>query len=209
MKRLFLLVLLGFLVTTAEAVPSFAQGGTSAPSLGDLARKLRAQHAKAGQNAKVFTNDNLPVALPNEKLTVGGRMSSTFTEPMGAKTNEQQAAKPETNQGAGPSPEAESSAGPHDERYYHKQMSEMRAQLELHQRELSVLQQKLGQGQMAYYPDPNKALMQESTPAFYSDANKVREQIKDKQDQIAADEKAMEDLREQLRREGGEPGWLR
>lgn len=206
MKRLFLLVLLGFMLATVDAAPSFAQGETSAPSLGDLARQMRAQHAKAAPATKVFTNDNLPAARPDEPVT-GGRAGAAGSK--GAKTKEQQAAKPEARPKAGPSTKAESSEVPHDEHYYHTQMTELRAQLDMHQRELSVLQQKLGQAQMVYSPDPNKTLIQESTPAFYSDESKLREQIKDKQDQIDADQKAMDDLQEQLRREGGDPGWLR
>jgi uncharacterized coiled-coil protein SlyX len=85
-------------------------------------------------------------------------------------------------------------------------MSELRAQLDLHQRQLNVLQQKLGQSQTQFYADPNKTLQQEYSR---SDITKLNQDIQKKQQEIADDQKAMDDLRDQLRREGGDPGWLR
>jgi uncharacterized protein with LGFP repeats len=85
-------------------------------------------------------------------------------------------------------------------------MRELQAQLDLHKRQLQVLQQKESQNQMQFYPDPNKTLIQEYTR---SDINKEINEIDKKKQQIADDERAIEDLRDQLRREGGEPGWLR
>ena len=94
----------------------------------------------------------------------------------------------------------------HDEAYYRKAKQEIMDRKQLHERELEVLQQKLGQNNMQYYPDPNKALLQQYTRA---DINKLQEDIDKKKAEIAADDKALADLEEQLRREGGEPGWLR
>ena len=88
-------------------------------------------------------------------------------------------------------------------------MSKLQDRLEIDQRELSVLEQKLGQNQMQYYPDPNKGLLQESGPTAMSDIHKLQDQIDKKKAEIAADQEAIDDLREQLRREGGDAGWLR
>ena len=77
---------------------------------------------------------------------------------------------------------------------------------QLHERELAVLQQKLSQNQVQFYPDPNKSLLQEYTR---SDINKLQQDIDKKKWEIAGDDKALADLEDQLRREGGEPGWLR
>ncbi len=45
------------------------QSPAQTPSLGDLARQLRAQQEKSGKKAvKVFTNDNIPAANPNEAV---------------------------------------------------------------------------------------------------------------------------------------------
>ena len=69
-----------------------------------------------------------------------------------------------------------------------------------------MLQQKLGQNQMQYYPDPNKSLLQQYSR---DDINKLTADIDAKKQQVADDEKAIEDLHDQLRHEGGDPGWLR
>jgi hypothetical protein len=85
-------------------------------------------------------------------------------------------------------------------------MSELQANLDLHKRELSVLQQKLNLNQMQYYNDPQKALEQQYSR---DDINKRTAAVDAKKQQIADDEKAIEDLRDQLRRESGDPSWLR
>jgi hypothetical protein len=100
----------------------------------------------------------------------------------------------------------EGSAKEHGEHYYRKTMSELQAKLELDQRQLAVLQQELNINQLQYYPDPNKTLHQEYSR---SDINKLREEIEAKQQEIKSDEDAISDLRTQLQREGGDPGWLR
>jgi len=60
-----------------------------------------------------------------------------------------------------------------------------------------------------YYPDPNKGLLQESGPTAMSDVHDLQDRIAKKEADIAADQGAIEDLREQLRRAGGDAGWLR
>jgi hypothetical protein len=69
-----------------------------------------------------------------------------------------------------------------------------------------VLQQKLGQNQVQYYNDPNKSLQQQYSR---DDINKLTTDIDAKKQQVADDNKAIDDLRDQLRHEGGDPGWLR
>ncbi len=175
-----------------------AQQSTSTPSLGDLARKLRAQRAQEKEKPKLYTNDNLPARPAGRPLSVAAGISEN-----------EKAGKP------GEKPEAQTANKPgeekspnqvHDEKYYRAQMSELQGRLNLHQRELNVLQQKLGQNEVQYYPDPQKTLDQQYTRG---DINKLQDDIDKKKQQIADDEQAIADLREQLRREGGDPGWLR
>ena len=82
----------------------------------------------------------------------------------------------------------------------------MKSRLEEHQRELDVLTQKLGQNKMQYYDDPNKSLQQQYSR---EDVDKLKSGIDAKQQQVDADNKAIDDLRDQLRHENGDPGWLR
>lgn len=85
-------------------------------------------------------------------------------------------------------------------------MSSLKAKLETHQRELGVLQQKLGQNKMQYYNDPNKSLQQQYSR---QDIDKLKSEIDAKQLDVDADNKAIDDLHDKLRHEGGDPGWLR
>ena len=178
---------------------SLGRAQDQATSLGDMARQLKAQRAKAAKKpAKVYSNDNLPKRQPGEALTMAGGISDDVPPlPPDGSASE-----------SAPGTEAASSgpAGAHDEKYFRAKMAELRERLETHQRQLNVMQQKQSQGQTQYYADPSKTLQQEFSR---SDANKAVDDVAKMQQQIADDEKAMDDLRDQLRREGGEPGWLR
>lgn len=192
MRPLRVLMLLALSATGLAAAAETPQSG-GGPSLADIARKSKAERAKAD---KVFTNDNLPARPRGEGLTAASGISSKPAEQPASKT------------GTATSSQIPSSDA-HDEKYYQAKMKELGENLEMHQRQLDVLEQKLSQNQMQFYSDPNKTLQQGSTPSFNGDVNKLRADIEKKKQQIADDQKAMEDLRDQLRREGGDPGWLR
>lgn len=210
-----LLVVATVALAVSGAVQSFAQPqGKSAEglSLGDFARQQKAQREKAGKKpAKVFSNDNLPARPAASALTVAAGMSTEGEE----KTPEGSEAAASGQESTGgevaktPKARTSESAPAHDEAYYREAMRKLQDRRAMHERQLSVLEQKLSQGEMVYYPDPQKTLEQESTLAFHSEINKLRDEVAKKQQDIADDDKAMEDLREQLRREGGPSGWLR
>ncbi|PYV16262.1 MAG: hypothetical protein DMG21_12165 [Acidobacteria bacterium] len=164
------------MIGLAQAAAQSTQFG----SLGDLARKLREEKTKsATKSVKVYTNDNIP------KNVVIGVAPMPVVE----------TAAPQASAGE-----------IHDEKYYRKAKQEIVDRKQMHERELEVLQQKLGQNNMQFYADPNKSLQQEYSR---TDITKLQEDIDKKKAQIADDDKALSDLEDQLRREGGEPGWLR
>jgi parvulin-like peptidyl-prolyl isomerase len=175
-------IVLGFVLVCLGAVSAYAQEQStpSAPSLGDIARQLKAQKANAPKPVKVFTNDNLPTS--NAGIT--------------------ESSEPEKS----PADTTSAAPGGHDEKYYRKQMATLQDQLDTDKRELDVLQQKLGQNNMQYYPNPQDSLTQQYTR---SDINKLTAEIDAKKKQVDSDQKAIDDLREQLRQEGGDPSWLR
>jgi predicted RNase H-like nuclease (RuvC/YqgF family) len=178
----------------APGVGKAQKPDTTDTSLGDLARQLRAEKSKETKPAKVFTNDNLPVA-------------SGITENPSEKNPEKPAGEAglETKGKGEANPTAEAEEA-HNAKYYRTRLSELQGKLDLHKRELDVLQQKVNLNQTQYYNDPNKSLQQQYTR---SDINQLNQDIDAKKQQIADDEKAIEDLHDQLRREGGDPGWLR
>jgi len=169
--------------------PQAADVGTV--SLGTLARQLRVNRPDTTKKTvKVFTNDNLPARPPGEGLTAASGMSSTTAEPAPS--------QPATGTATGKPASGEG--------YFRERKSAIAAQLEVDRRELAVLEQKLAQGDMQYYADPNKTLQQEYSRG---DINKLSADIAKKKQQIADDEKALDDLRDELRRAEGDPGWLR
>jgi predicted RNase H-like nuclease (RuvC/YqgF family) len=165
----------------------YAQQTTNAndTSLGDIARALKAKKAKEPKPVKVFTNDNL-------------------TAPKDTGTGS--SASPAEKSSAAPSQAPAAPATAHDAKYFRTQQSALQDQLDTHKRQLDVLQQKLGQNQMQFYTDPNQSLQQQYSR---EDVNKLTTDIDAKKKQIADDEKAIDDLRDQLRHEGGDPSWLR
>ncbi len=200
MRKLILAVAVsvGSIAMCFAAPQQSAQQGPSTPSLGELARRLRAEKGKSDTKpAKVFTNDNIPKS--GDLMLSGSESGSSETSKPG---EEKASASTETSGGE--------KSGAHDEAYYREKMKELQAQKDMHQRELAILQQKLNENQVQYYSDPNKTLNQESNPGMYrSDINKKQEEIEKKKQQITADEKAIQDLQDQCQREGCPAGWLR
>jgi hypothetical protein len=188
-----------------------AQNSTSSVPLGDLARQIKAQRAKSEEKSKVFTNEDLATLSPSpEHSAASPEKPSTTTKE--AKPGEKSVKKSSENEAEKKSAKAapvETGEETHGEKYFHDHMSKLQDRLELDQRELSVLEQKLGQNQMMYYTDPNKGLLQESGPTAMSDVYKLQDQIAKKKAEIAADQEAIDNLQEQLRREGGDAAWLR
>ena len=209
MRRLPIVgTLLCMVLCLGLALAQDKQATSSTPSLGELARQLKAAREKEQQKpAKVYTNDNLPPEVSTGGLAVAAGISGSSPEEKSA-AEVQQSASQKSGERAKPAatPTSQSKEGAHDEEYYRTRMSELQSQLDLHQRELSVLRQKLSLNEMQYYPDPNKALQQEYSR---SDINKLNEDIQNKQQQVTTDQQAIQELRDQLRREGGDPGWLR
>jgi hypothetical protein len=162
------------------------------PSLGALAKKLRAERKQEGQKpAKVYTNDNIP------------RQGGLSTAGTGSASSEgESSAAGEATKPAGKA----AKTGAHDEKYYSEQMQELQSQKAMHERELAVLQQKLNLNETQYYADPNKNMNHDY---IRGDINKKQDEIAKKKQQIADDEKAIADLEAQCQREGCPPGWLR
>ena len=147
-------------------------------SLGDAARKAREQKKNAPQATKTFTNDDIPALRAVGVSTVGSAAPA-----------------------AAPAP-AEDRKKLEEE--WRKRFAEARQKLELAKKDLDVMQRELNQLDVQYYPDPNKALQQQYSR---SDINEKRDKIEAKKQEIAKLEQAIEDLQDELRKSGGDPGW--
>ncbi len=179
------LLVTGWVFVCLAAANSYTQQSPApnGASLGDVARQLKAEKAKQPKPVMVITNDNI--------------------EALGAKSAP--APSPQAKKPANSAAEASAPPEVHGAEYFRSHLSNLQGQLDTHKRELAVLQQKLGQNRTQYYPNPQDSLMQQYTR---SDIDKLSAEIDAKKQQIADDEKAIEDLQEQLRREGGDPSWL-
>jgi len=173
--------------------PARGQGSTTVPSLGEIARQLKTERENEKQKpVAVFTNDSLPSrsspGIASAKLGKGERKGGQAKKNSAARTT---------------------ASEEHGEKYFRSKAEKIRARMKFHQRQLAVLKQQLGLARMQYYPNPQKTLEQESTPAFQTDVDKLRAKIANAEKSVADDQKAMDDLQQELRRDGGDPGWIR
>jgi hypothetical protein len=144
------------------------------PSLADLAREQRAERDKnPNPPSRVFTNDNLP-------------KSSAGLSIVGPPPGEEIASAKTENQD-------------HTGQSLRRRIADLRERLDTHQRELAVLQQKLGESQVQYYPNPNDILHQEYSR---EDIDRLTAAIDQKKQQIEADQQALSDAQDELSRLG-------
>ena len=179
---------------------ALAQESPSSDALADLARQAKAQRAKSHEKPKVYTNEDLQALPPLPMVTTDAKPGNQAAQETSGNKTEHPSPKP------GP---AEAGSEKHGEVYFRDRMGQLEERLELDERELTVLNQKLGQSQMNYYSDPVQGLLQSSGPTAMSDVHSLQDRIAAKQAAIDKDQKAIDDLHEELRRDGGDPGWLR
>jgi chromosome segregation ATPase len=163
---------------------SAAQAGPAGQdSLAEAARKAREEKKEAPKSSKTFTNDNLP--------TAGG--ISTVGDKTGTSSSDT------------PATAAAGQTG-NDEKAWRSKFAALRHKLEQDQANLEVMKRELGQLNLQYYNDPVKAMQQELTR---SDINNKVADIDKMKSQIEADQQAISDAEEELRKSGGDPGWAR
>ena len=155
-------------------------------SLVAAAHRSRDEKKDQSKPAKVFTNDDLPAA---------GGISSVG----------EAAAPGENGTGDGKAPAADASS-PNDEKTWRARFATLRHKLEQDQQELDVMQRELGVLDVQYYGNPVKAMQQDLTR---EDINKKTGDIDAKKQQIVADQQAISDLEDDLRKAGGDSGWAR
>jgi chromosome segregation ATPase len=160
------------------------------PSVADAARKAQAEKKDSSKAVRVFTNDDIE--------SVKGTISVVGAEP--APPPDQAAAAADKSKAA-----AQPKAAPaKDEAYWRKEFADARKKLADDAHELDILQREYNLKQQQYYSDPNTAMKEQYNR---SDLTDTKKQIDDKTQLVAQDKQAIEDLRDQLRQAGGDPGW--
>ena len=185
--RLAALVTLVGLV--AFSLPAQDQGSDDVAA---AARKAREQQKNAPKPKKVITNDDIPSANAHAPD------SGTAT----AKTGDQHESAQASDQAAKDNAQED----PKSEVYWRKRFKMTRDKLAQAEKELDVLQRELDKDQVQYYPDPQKALMQQYNR---SDINEKAAKIDAKKKEIESLNQQLSDMEDDLRKAGSDPGWAR
>jgi predicted RNase H-like nuclease (RuvC/YqgF family) len=187
-------------VLCLAALPVLAQQDSSQQSTGDpvadAARKARAQKKDEAKPKRVFTDDDVKPAQPAPPTptpTTGKDAAADATKKNGAGGKE----------GAS---DGDAKVDKNSEQAWRKRFQSQRDNIATAEKELSVLQRESEKSQVQYYPDPQKALIQQNTR---QDINELNQKIADKQAEIAKLKQGLEDLTDALRKAGGDSGWAR
>ncbi len=178
------------------------QQGSSQQQTGDpvadAARKAREKKKDAAKPKKVYTDDDLKGSVPAPE-------AAATSAPANASGTE--AAK--TAQGAGDtakSGDTTKTEDPNSEAAWRKRFQAQRDKIAKAEKELDILGRELEKAQLEYYPDPQKALKEQYDRG---DINKKSAKIDAKQRELDQLRQGLNDLEDQLRKSGGDPGWAR
>jgi hypothetical protein len=176
------LCLAGF---SAAARPQAASQQTGDP-VADAARKARESKKDVPKPKKVWTDDDLKKGTPDAAATPG---TGTATA--------------STGQGGGGGNQAND---PNGEAAWRAKFKELHDRIAKAEKELDILSRELEKSQLQYYPDPQKAMVQQNTRG---DINDKTARIDAKKKEIAQLKQGLDDLEDQLRKANGNPGWAR
>jgi hypothetical protein len=171
------------------SLPLLAQQQQTGDPVADAARKAREDKKAAAKPKKVYTEDDIPQRAPDA--------------PAATAPGDANAATP----GTAPAPGVKTGDGAKaDETAWRKRFQDQRDKIAQAEKELDVLQREAEKAQIQYYNDPQKALTEQYSRKEINDKDT---QIAAKKQEIAQLKQGMDDLEDQLRKAGGDPGWAR
>ena len=178
--------------TQSSAKPSTSKPQAQKESVAEAARKAQETSKTAPKAPVVFDNDNIGAAAGSGTVNVVGNAP---------------AAESSTSSSTQPGQASATSSSSSDEASWRQKFADAHTKLQQDQSDLALMQRELQQLRVQYYPnDPQKALKQSVSS---QDVNKKQQAIVQKQKQIQADQQALSDLEDQLRKSGGDPAWAR
>jgi predicted RNase H-like nuclease (RuvC/YqgF family) len=175
------------LSAAAQQQGSSSQQQTGDP-VADAARKARESKKDAPKPKKVYTDDDL------KKGTPAPDAASSPASGTAAATTVQVARDPTKTE------------DPNGEAAWRKRFKEHHDKIAKAEKELDILGRELEKAQLEYYPDPQKAMTQQNSRA---DINAITAKIDAKKKELDQLKQGLDDLEEQLRKSGGDPGWAR
>jgi hypothetical protein len=156
------------------------------PSLGDAARKARAQKKDSvSKPAKVFTNDDM-----------GGLKGTISVVGNGA--------GPQAGASGAPDKSGDKGDAGKQEATWRAKFAAARNTLAADSKELDILQREFNLKQQQYYTDPSAALKEQHSR---EDLNKTQIQIEAKKQAVEKDKQALSDLEDALHKAGGNARW--
>jgi len=183
--------LLGVAAFNAPAQQDPAQPSTG-DAVADAARKARSEQKTAPKPKKVFTNDDIPSAAPPPPPATADAANKNAPQQQADDLSAKKSTDP--------------ADVPNSEAYWRKRAKKLRDKLAMAQQELDVLQRELNKDQVQYYPDPQKALMQQYNR---SDINEKTAKVDAKKAEVESLKQQVADLEDAVRKAGGDPGWVR
>src|SRR5713101_1881450 len=185
-------------------VPALCLVGLSAAAqqtgdpVADAARKAREAKKDTTKPKKVYTDDDVkrsaPEPVPVPAAAPGGASGTA------AATAVQAAG------GAAKTGETTKTEDPNGQAAWRRRFQVQRDKITKAEKELEILGRELEKAQMEYYPDPQKAMKQQNSRA---DINAINAKIDAKKKEVAQLQQGLDDMEEQLRKSGGDPGWAR
>jgi len=177
------------------------QSGTGDP-VADAARKAKEQKKDAPKPKRIYTDDDI--------VTKKSDISVVGTAPV----QQDQGAAPQSNPDAAKPGEAKAAdkdkdkdkEDPNSEKAWRRRFSELRAKIASVEQELDILQREENKADVQYYADPTKAMNEQYSR---EEINKKTAKIAAKKKEVAALHQQWDDLEDQLRKSGGNPGWAR
>ncbi|HYU21800.1 MAG TPA: hypothetical protein VEM60_01550 [Candidatus Dormibacteraeota bacterium] len=158
----------------------------------DAARKAREKKKDAPKPKKIYTDDDVKKSAPEPAPGVaGGTVDATAVQAAGGSAKTGDATKTED---------------PNGQAAWRRRFQAQRDKIAKLMKELDILGRELEKAQMAYYPDPQKAMTQQNSR---TEINAINAKIDAKKKEVAELQQGLDDMEEQLRKSGGDPGWAR
>jgi hypothetical protein len=201
----------GFVLVTAlclAGLPAMAQQqGSSQQNTGDpvadAARKARESKKDAPKPKKVYTDDDVktsapepPAAPASAPVSAVGTAAATTAQATGDATKAGDTTK------AGDAPKED----PNGEAAWRKRFQAQHDKIAKTEKELDILTRELDKAETEYYPDPQKAMKEQNSRA---EINSKLAKIDAKKKELDQLKQGLNDLEDQLRKAGGNPGWAR
>src|SRR6266481_5773976 len=176
------------------------QQGSSEQETGDpvadAARKAREKKKDAPKPKKIYTDDDVKKSAPEPAPAAapgaaGGAVAATAVQAAGDSAKTGDATKTED---------------PNGQAAWRRRFQAQRDKIAKLMKEVDILGRELEKAQMEYYPDPQKAMTQQNSRA---EINAINAKIDAKKKEVAELQQGLDDMEEQLRKSGGDPGWAR